>query len=89
MKVGTISGVRECSLTDRPDPVIKDNYVLVKNLAAPMCTEVHDYLAGRVSDCLGQEAAGEVVEVARPGRVQVGDRVVVMPQNGCGGPLIR
>ena len=85
MKIVTISGPRECSLADRPQPVVKDNYVLVKNLAAPMCTEVRDYLAGNVSDCLGHEAAGEVVEVARPGRVKVGDRVVVMPQNGCGG----
>ena len=85
MKVVTINSARECSLAERPDPVIKDNYALVKILVAPMCTEVHDYLAGRVSDCLGHEAAGEVVEVARPGRVQVGDRVVVMPQNGCGG----
>lgn len=85
MKVVTISGPRECSLVERADPVIKDNYVLVKNLVAPMCTEVQDYLAGHVSDCLGHEAAGEVVEVSRPGRVRVGDRVVVMPQNGCGG----
>ena len=28
--------------------------------------------------------AGEVVEVAQPGRIQVGDRVVVQPQNACG-----
>lgn len=42
------------------------------------------YKSGAVSDQLGHEAAGEVVEIARPGRVRVGDRVVVMPQNGCG-----
>ena len=84
MKVVAITGERECALVDRPDPQIRDNYVLVKILAAPMCTEVGDYRAGRTSDALGHEAAGEVVAVARPGRVQVGDRVVVMPQNGCG-----
>lgn len=84
MKVVSITGKRECALVERPDPVIKDNYVLIKNLAAPMCTEVSDYRAGLVSDSLGHEAAGEVVEVAQAGRVQVGDRVVVMPQNGCG-----
>ena len=33
---------------------------------------------------LGHEAAGEVVDIAQPGRVKVGDRVVVMPQNPCG-----
>ena len=84
MKVVAITGVRECALVERPEPMIKDNYVLIKNLVAPMCTEVNDYRSGRASDCLGHEAAGEVVEVARSGRVRVGDRVVVMPQNGCG-----
>ena len=84
MKVVAITGERECALVERPDPVIRDNYVRVKILAAPMCTEVGDYRRGQVSDALGHEAAGEVVEVARPGRVRVGDRVAVMPQNGCG-----
>ena len=84
MKVVAITGERECALVDRPDPLVRDNYVLVKILAAPMCTEVGDYRTGLASDALGHEAAGEVAEVARPGRVRVGDRVVVMPQNGCG-----
>ena len=33
---------------------------------------------------MGHEAAGEVVEVAQPGKVKPGDRVVVMPQYPCG-----
>jgi L-iditol 2-dehydrogenase len=37
-----------------------------------------------VSDNLGHEAAGVVVEVAQSGKVKVGDRVVVMPQYPCG-----
>jgi len=49
-----------------------------------MCTEFHAYRDGAVNEVLGHEAAGEVVEVARPGRVKVGDRVVVMPQDPCG-----
>ena len=84
MKVVAITGRRECALADRPDPVVKDNYVLIKITAAPMCTEVAAYRNGELSDTLGHEAAGEVVEVAQLGRVKVGDRVVVMPQNGCG-----
>lgn len=84
MKVVAITGTRTCALVDRPEPVIHDNYVLIKILVTPICTEVKGYQAGRVSDCLGHEAAGEVVAVAQPGCVKVGDRVVVMPQNGCG-----
>ena len=84
MKVVAITGIRQCALVERPDPVIKDNYVLIRIEAAPMCTEVSAYRNGHESDALGHEAAGTVVEVAKPGRVRIGDRVVVMPQNGCG-----
>jgi threonine dehydrogenase-like Zn-dependent dehydrogenase len=49
-----------------------------------MCTEYKAFAAGRCGDRLGHEAAGEVVETARPGRVRVGDRVVVMPLYSCG-----
>lgn len=84
MKVVAITGPSQCALVDRPDPIVQDNYVRVKILAAPLCTEVGQYRAGQVTDCIGHEAAGEVVEVAQPGRVKVGNHVVVMPQNGCG-----
>ena len=36
MKVVAITGKRECALVDRPDPVIKDHYVLIRIEAAPM-----------------------------------------------------
>jgi L-iditol 2-dehydrogenase len=49
-----------------------------------MCTEYKKYVAGESTDVLGHEAAGEVVAVAQPGKVKVGDRVVVMPQYPCG-----
>ncbi len=84
MKVVAITGAKECALIEKPDPKIKDDFVKVKIVVAPMCTEYKAYLGGNRSDCLGHEAAGEVVEVARPGRVKVGDRVVVMPQYPCG-----
>jgi len=84
VKVVAITGKRECEVVDRPDPSIKANYVKVKIHSVPMCTEFHAYQQGRPTDRLGHEAAGEVLEVAQPGRVAVGDRVVVMPGNGCG-----
>ena len=84
MKVAAITGKRECELVERPDPKIEANYVKVKIHSVPMCTEFQAYRDGKISDCLGHEAAGEVVEVAQRGRVKVGDRVVVMPMNGCG-----
>ena len=84
MKVVAITGERECEIVERPVPTPRDNYALVKVLVAPMCTELGEYKRGTPSDCLGHEAAGEVVAVGERARVKVGDRVVVMPQNGCG-----
>ena len=84
MKAVAITGEQQCELVDRPDPTIRANYVKVKIHSTPMCTEFHGYREGRLTDQLGHEAAGEVVEVAQPGRVKVGDRVVVMPGSGCG-----
>ena len=84
MKVVAITGERQCELVDQPDPQIAEDFVLVKILSAPMCTEYHAYEQGGKSAVLGHEAAGEVVAVSQPGKVKVGDRVVVMPQYPCG-----
>ncbi len=84
MKVVAITGERECTLVEKPDPHAKDEFAVVKILSAPMCTEYHSFRKGGPSDSIGHEAAGEVVEVGRPGTVKVGDRVVVMPQSPCG-----
>lgn len=65
-----ITGKRQCELVDVPDPRIREDFVLVKNHSAPMCTEYHMYEDGVLTDCIGHEAAGEVVEVARPGKVR-------------------
>ena len=72
------------AIIDLPDPKAKEDWVVVKVQTAPMCTEYKAFLNGGRAEYLGHEAAGEVVEVAQPGRVKVGDRVVVMPQNACG-----
>ncbi len=84
MKVAAILGERKGGVIDVPDPKPKDNWVLVKIHAAPMCTEYKGFIGGRKTTSLGHEASGEVVEIAQPGRVSVGDRVAVMPQYPCG-----
>lgn len=84
MKVAAITGKRKIELFNKPMPVAGEDFVVVKIHAAPMCTEYTLYDRGELTDCLGHEAVGEVVEVAQPGKVKVGDRVAVMPQYPCG-----
>ncbi|HAA77812.1 TPA: alcohol dehydrogenase [Candidatus Latescibacteria bacterium] len=84
MKKAIIEGERAGKLVEVPDPVPKENWVVVKIHSAPMCTEYKAFESGRPSASLGHEAAGEVVAVAQPARVKVGDRVAVMPQFPCG-----
>ncbi len=84
MKQAAILSERRAALVDRPEPRPHDDWVVVKVHAAPMCTEYKSFLAGAPSDSLGHEAAGEVVAIAQPGRLKVGDRVVAMPLYGCG-----
>ncbi len=84
MKVAAVLGERRGGAVEVPDPRPKDNWALVKVHAAPMCTEYKAFVAGHQTTGLGHEAAGEVVAVAQPGRVEVGDRVAVMPEYPCG-----
>jgi L-iditol 2-dehydrogenase len=84
VKVVAITGKKACCIVERPDPQIADDYVKVRIRSIPMCTEYKAYAKGTTGDALGHEAAGDVIEVAQPGTVSVGDRVVVMPQMPCG-----
>ncbi|MCD9023713.1 zinc-dependent alcohol dehydrogenase [Cohnella silvisoli] len=84
MKLAAITGQQQAELVDKEKPALREGWALVKIHAAPMCAEYKDFVHGRHSDCLGHEAAGEVVEVAPGSKVRVGDRVVVMPQYPCG-----
>jgi threonine dehydrogenase-like Zn-dependent dehydrogenase len=84
MKTAAITGRQECAIRDVPEPSIKANYCKVKIVSAPLCTEFYGYRKGDASESLGHEAAGEVVETAQTGMFAPGERVVVMPQNGCG-----
>jgi threonine dehydrogenase-like Zn-dependent dehydrogenase len=84
MKKVVITGVRQAEIVKVPTPQPVADWVLVKVHATPMCTEYKAFEAGHATQFLGHEAAGEVVAVAQPGKVQVGDRVVVMPLYACG-----
>lgn len=84
MKKVVITGPGRAEVVEVPQPRARENWAVVKVHAAPMCTEYKSFLAGRPSDSLGHEAAGEVVEVAQPCAVKVGDRVVVQPSYACG-----
>lgn len=84
MQAVAVTGIRQAQLVERPTPRASADFVVIKNMVVPMCTEYKIYREGWATDVLGHEAAGEVVEVAQSGRVRVGDRVVVMPQYPCG-----
>lgn len=84
MKKVVITGERQAAVVEVPDPEPKDDWVLVKVHIAPMCTEYKAFVAGNRLEYLGHEAVGEVVGVAQPCKVEVGDRVVVQPQYPCG-----
>ena len=84
MKVAAMFGDQKGGVVEKPDPRAGGDVVVVKIYAVPMCTEYKGFIHGGTGEHFGHEAAGEVVEVAQPGRVKVGDRVVVQPQNSCG-----
>jgi L-iditol 2-dehydrogenase len=79
-----ITGKSQADLVEVPTPKATKDWALVKIHSAPMCCEYKAYRDGEECDCIGHEAAGEVVEIGQPGYVEVGDRVVVMPQYPCG-----
>lgn len=84
MKRAIVTGVQQADVVEGPDPKAKEDWVVVKVHTAPMCTEYKAFAQGHNHEHFGHEAAGEVIDVAQPGRVKVGDRVVVMPTNPCG-----
>ncbi|WP_369371215.1 zinc-binding dehydrogenase [Promicromonospora sp. Populi] len=69
---------------ERPQPSAHGDIVTVRVDVAPMCTEFRARGDGIEHDDLGHEAAGVVVDAGGSTRVRAGDRVVVMPQLGCG-----
>ncbi|HTT88629.1 MAG TPA: zinc-binding dehydrogenase [Acidimicrobiales bacterium] len=84
MKSVVITGERQAGVVQCAEPKAEGDIVKVELRVVPMCTEFKGYAAGAVSDRLGHEAAGVVVDAGNSRRVAAGDRVVVMPQYGCG-----
>jgi len=84
MKAVQITSERKCDILEKPEPRAVSEFVVVKIQVAPMCTEYKAYKAGNMFHPLGHEATGEVVEVAQKGTVELGQRVMVMPQYPCG-----
>jgi len=84
MKAAATTGPGRVEILDQPEPRAFGDLVVVKILVAPLCTEFKDRRAGHVSDAIGHEAAGVVVDAGSSTRVRTGDRVAVMPQYACG-----
>ncbi len=84
MKKAAILGKESAGLVDVPTPHAIEDWALVKVHVTPMCTEYKAFRSGAEAHYLGHEAVGEVVEIAQPGPVKVGERVVVMPLWPCG-----
>ena len=82
MKKLEISGVEKTEIIEVPKPIPFENWVLVKVHVFPLCTEYKGWTKGDSYN--GHEAAGEVVAVAKPCKVKIGDRVAVMPGMPCG-----
>ena len=84
MKKAVILSTRQAALVEVPTPQPEGDEALVKVHVTPMCTEYKMYVSGRAAEHLGHEAVGEVVAIAQPGCVKLGDRVVVQPTYLCG-----
>ena len=84
MITAVLNASKKIEFLEQKPPKACDDFVVVKVHSSPMCTEFYKYRDGEEDLCMGHEAAGEVVEVAQPGKVKPGDRVVVMPQYPCG-----
>ena len=74
---------QQVRVVEAPDPTPRDDWVVVKIMASPICgSDRHAFFAE--SPCGGgHEGSGEVVAVDKPERLKVGDRVSLGPLAGC------
>lgn len=84
MRAAAITAVGRVEVVDQGLPTARGDLVVVKILVAPMCTEFKQRKGGVLSESVGHESAGVVVDAGSSTRVRVGDRVAVMPHYGCG-----
>ena len=85
MKKVLIDGPYSTKIQQVDKPKALKDWALVKIHSAPICTEYKFFTEGTMPDYpLGHEASGEVVELCDDSSLNIGDRVVVMPQYPCG-----
>ncbi len=84
MRAAVFPGDGTVTVVDQDQPRAHADLVVVRILVAPLCTEFKQRAGGGAADQLGHEAAGVVVDPGSSTLVSAGDRVVVMPQFGCG-----
>ncbi|MBN1343486.1 MAG: zinc-binding dehydrogenase [Phycisphaerae bacterium] len=66
-----------------PDPTPKDDWVVVKIIASPICGSDRHVFYAKTPSRGGHEGSGEVVAVDKPERLRVGDRVSLGPLAAC------
>jgi L-iditol 2-dehydrogenase len=84
MKACVIGPGGELEIVERPEPKAFADIVRVRVQIVPMCTEFKELRTAKATEVLGHEAVGVVEEAGPSARSRPGDRVVVMPLNGCG-----
>ena len=86
----TIPEPGRCALVERPYPVIKAGYAIIKTEIAPVCLEgsriwaAHDFEFHDDAEHLGHEGVGTVVETCEGSFFKAGDRVIVFQGDHCG-----
>ena len=73
MNKAVILGGRKTDVVEGPAPRAKEDWVVVKVRASARCTEHKTFVAGPEWDHIDHEGAGDVVEVAQPGRVKTNE----------------
>lgn len=90
MKAALVTGIEEVSIEEIERPIIKDDEVLIKVKTVGVCgSDLHlfrgTHAFRKPPAILGHEIAGDIVGIGKNVRnLEVGDRVTVEPQYGCG-----
>jgi len=94
MKAMQLTGIKQISLVELPDPVIaNDTDVLIKMKTLGVCgSDIHYYKQGKIGSqviqfpfALGHEGAGQVVAVGEAVKhIKVGQRIAIEPAMSCG-----
>jgi len=94
MKAMQLTGIRQISIVEIPDPVIVHNTdVLIKMKTLGVCgSDVHYFKHGKIGSqvvqfpfALGHEGAGQVVAVGEAVKhLKIGQRIAIEPAMPCG-----